>query len=140
VADGGDGLVGVEERLHEGDRVLVGAQRVGVGHAAGQHQTVVRVGVGVGERVVDVEGVGLVEWLKAWTWPFSTETRTGWPPASATASHGEVSSICSMPSFATAKAIFLPVRSVMASTLGRGRPSDTTQRGGTALPPAPDRD
>jgi hypothetical protein len=61
VADGGDRLAGLEERPHEGDRVLVVAQEIGVGDPAGEHQPVVGVGAGLGHRLVDREGVTLVE-------------------------------------------------------------------------------
>ena len=65
VADRRDRLGLVEERAHERDRVLVGAQEVGVGDAAGQHQAVVARGVGRRRGVVDRERVALVEVVEA---------------------------------------------------------------------------
>ena len=142
VADGGDGLVGVEEGLDEGDRVRrrCAARRGWRRRRAAPGRRTASASASA--NVSSTSKVSpLSRWLKAWTWPFSTETRTGWPPASLTASHGEVSSICSMPSFATAKAIFLPVRSVMASTLGARAADRTPLRGvGRHLPPPPDLD
>ena len=61
VADRGDRLALLEEAADEGDGVLVHAQEVGVGDAARQHEAVVVGRVGVGDRAVDRERVGLVE-------------------------------------------------------------------------------
>jgi hypothetical protein len=61
VADDRHRLGLLEERAHERDRVLVGAEEVGVGDAARQHQPVVVGRVGLGGRLVDRERVGLVE-------------------------------------------------------------------------------
>ena len=65
VADGGHDLSVTEERLGEGDRVGVGAQRIGVGHAAGQDQRVVGPRIGVGDLAIGGEHVGLVEVVEA---------------------------------------------------------------------------
>jgi hypothetical protein len=65
VADRGHRLAGLEERPHEPDGVGVGAQHVGVGDPAGQHQAVVVVGAGVGDGLVNREGVALVEVVEA---------------------------------------------------------------------------
>jgi bacterioferritin len=64
VADGAHRLLGLDERAHEGNGVRVGAQEVGVGHAAGQHESVVVVGAGVGSRLVSDERLALVEVLE----------------------------------------------------------------------------
>src|SRR5690606_35072978 len=61
VADDGDGLARVEERLRELDRLGLGAQVVGVGDAAGQQQAVELGVVGDLHGRVDLEGVGPVE-------------------------------------------------------------------------------
>ncbi len=61
VADRGDGLARVDERLDEGHRLLVHPQGVGVGDAAGEDQGVVVVDRGVGDGGVDRAGLGLVE-------------------------------------------------------------------------------
>jgi hypothetical protein len=47
--------------LHERDGVLVGAQRVGVRDPARQHERVEVLGGDVGDGLVDLLGVGLVE-------------------------------------------------------------------------------
>jgi hypothetical protein len=65
VADRRDRLAGLEERPHEGDRVLVVAQEVGVGDTAREHQAVVVAGGGLGHGLVDREGVTLVEVVEA---------------------------------------------------------------------------
>ena len=65
VADRADRLPGLEEGAHEGHRVGVHAQEVGVGDAAGRHEPVVVVGVGIGHRLVGREGVALVEVVEA---------------------------------------------------------------------------
>jgi hypothetical protein len=65
VADRGHRLAGLEEGAHERDRGGVGAQRVGVGDPAGQHQAVVVVGAGLRDGLVDREGVALVEVVEA---------------------------------------------------------------------------
>ena len=64
VADGGDGLAGVDEVADERDGLLVHAEGVGVGDAAGQHQRVVVVDGDVGHPAVDPLGAGLVEVLE----------------------------------------------------------------------------
>ena len=64
MADGGDGLARVEEVADERDRLLVHAERVGVGDATGQDEGVV-VGDGdVGHPPVDPLGAGLDEVLE----------------------------------------------------------------------------
>lgn len=40
MADCGDGLIGFDEMVDEGDGVLVDPQRIGIRNAAGQHQRV----------------------------------------------------------------------------------------------------
>ena len=54
----------LEERLDKPDRVLVRAQEVRVRHAAREHEPVVVGRVGVGDRLVDGERVGLVEMVE----------------------------------------------------------------------------
>jgi hypothetical protein len=61
VADHADRLGLLEEVTHELDGVGVGAQEVGVGDAAREHEPVVVGGVRVGDRPVDGERIGLVE-------------------------------------------------------------------------------
>ena len=58
------GLACVEERAHERDRVLVDAQEVGVGDAAGQHEPVVARGVGLGAVWSTGNVSALSRWLK----------------------------------------------------------------------------
>src|SRR5262245_2260945 len=41
VADRGDRLTLLEKRAHEGHRILVHAQAIGIHHAAGEHESVV---------------------------------------------------------------------------------------------------
>ena len=65
VADRRHRLGLVEERAHERDGVRVGAQEVGVGDAARQHEPVVARGVGLLDGVVDRERVALVEVVEA---------------------------------------------------------------------------
>src|SRR5918994_2884935 len=60
MADRGDRLLRLEEGAHETNGVVVGAQEVGVGHAAGKHECVVVGLAGVGNLLVDLEGVRLV--------------------------------------------------------------------------------
>ena len=65
VADHGDRLARLGEALHEGDGIVVGAERVGVGYAAGQHQPV-EVGRGdLADDIVHRERVRLVEVVEA---------------------------------------------------------------------------
>src|ERR687898_1378159 len=64
VTDRGHRLLRLEEGAHEPNRVVVGAEEVGVGHAAGKHEGVVVGLAGVRNLLVDVEGVGLVEVLE----------------------------------------------------------------------------
>ncbi|KAI1691004.1 tripartite tricarboxylate transporter family receptor domain-containing protein [Ditylenchus destructor] len=65
VADRRDGLAGLDECTHEGDRLLVDAQRVGVHDAARQQQRVEVVGPGALERHVDREAVGRIVMVPA---------------------------------------------------------------------------
>ena len=108
VADDTDGLARGEDLLHELDRALVGAQLVGVGHAAGQHQGVVVVGVGVREGLIDGIGRALVEMIERLDLAAFGAISFGVAPASSTALHGAVSSISSMPSWAVRKATDFP--------------------------------
>ena len=64
VADHADRLAGREDRLDEAQRVGVGSQRIGVRDAAGQHEPVVVVGIGVRDDDVDGEAVALVEMVE----------------------------------------------------------------------------
>src|SRR5829696_8385104 len=64
VADRGHRLLRLEEGAHEPNGVVVGAQEVGAGHAAGKHEGVVVGLAGVGDLLVDLKGVGLVEVLE----------------------------------------------------------------------------
>jgi MFS family permease len=61
VADRADRLAGFEDRTDELDRVGVGAQLVGIGHAARQHQAVVVVRVRLAHGLVGGEGSALVQ-------------------------------------------------------------------------------
>src|SRR4051812_8030288 len=65
VADRGDRLVRRGERGREPDGVLVGAQEVAVGHAAGDQQAVVVVGADVRDLAVDLELLGVVQVVEA---------------------------------------------------------------------------
>jgi hypothetical protein len=63
VADRADRLVLLDERPDELHRVRVGAQHVGVGDAARQHERIVVGGLGVGDRLGGLDLVALVEVL-----------------------------------------------------------------------------
>ena len=64
MTDRGDGLSGLEERADELDRVRVGAELVGVGHAAREHEPDEVVRVRVGDRDGGLEDVLLVEMVE----------------------------------------------------------------------------
>ena len=64
MADRADRLAGLDEAAHEADRVLVAAQEVGIGDPAGQHEAVVVGGVGVGNGLVDLDLVAVIEVLE----------------------------------------------------------------------------
>ena len=119
VADDADRLGLLEERAHEADGVLVGAQEVGIGDAARQDQAVVVARVRVLDRLVDGERVGLVEVVERLHLAILDGQQLGRPPACSTAFHGSVSSTCSTPS-AARNAIFLPFSS---SLMARGLPT-----------------
>jgi hypothetical protein len=57
VADCGDCFSGGDELADEVHRFGVHAQVIGIHHAAGQHQCVIFVGVGVVEQLVDLDSV-----------------------------------------------------------------------------------
>ena len=61
MADRTDRLVLLDEAADELDRVLVDAQQVGVGHAAGQHERVIVGRVGIGDGLLCGDLVALVE-------------------------------------------------------------------------------
>ncbi len=65
MADGRDGLAGVEERLHEIDRRGVDAQLIGIHHPARQEQGVEVLRPGARQRHVHAELVGLLEVIPA---------------------------------------------------------------------------
>ena len=97
----------LDERAHEADRVLVGAQEVRVCHAARQHEAVVGIGVGLRHRPVDAERVALVEVVEALDLAGLERQQSGCPPSCSTFFQGSLSSICSTP-FVARNATFLP--------------------------------
>ena len=116
MADGTDGPSGRDEVTDELHGVGVQPQRIGVGDATRQDESVVFVDRRIGDGDVDVERLGLSRWLNAWAFPASGASSLAVAPASVTAFQGSVCSTCSMPSFATRKAMVYPLRSCAMGT------------------------